>query len=231
MLKHSVAHVLIAAIAFLATQAANALVITTYSDRASWEAAVGDFIVENFDSTPDNLSGNTLTLDFGGFSVTLDHGHSNSGIVSGRLLADLHASNSDPPFPRFVAFDFFQPITAFAMDLFGVGSDGCGVCSGTSGGVTVATFAGSDVSVGFNLLAGTSFFGLVSQGVTFDSLLLTKLLLPQDNRDHFQIDDVAYRVDEPSTLALFGVALGVLGFAAGGAAGASKRRTPPKRGP
>lgn len=199
------------AAALLATQTANALVITTYADRTSWELASARFTVETFDSTPDTFVSNTdLTLDFADFSVTFDtSSHGTRGASAGRLLGDIHGTPAAEPRPAFVAFDFFRPIDAFAMDLFEVGND----CQsfGCNGGVTVATFAGPNVSISFNLLAGTSFFGFVSQDVAFDSLVLTKLSVPQtDNRDHFVIDNVAYSVAEPNPLILVSLAFLIL---------------------
>jgi hypothetical protein len=199
------------AAALLATQSANAIVITAYSDRASWEAAAGDFTVENFDSTPDTLFSNNfgLTIALPDFTVTVDptdHGFLSRGIIGGGLNSDVHASNAPSPIPRFMRLGFLQSIDAFAMDLAGVGND-C-MPFGCTGGVMVVTFAGPDASIGFHLSAGTSFFGLVSQGLVFDSLTFTKLPIPgTDNRDSFRIDNVAYRVDEPRGLVLLGLSI------------------------
>src|SRR5688572_32404229 len=187
MLTRFVGYSMIAA-ALLPVQSASALVITTYSDRTSWEAAAGGFAVETFDSTPDTYFSNTdLTIGLTDFSIAVDptdHGFLSRGIVGGLLIGDIHGSPAASLIPRFMAFNFFQSFDAFAMDLFGVGNDCVGF--GCNGGVTVATLAGPDLSISFNLSAGTPFFGFVADGTRFDSLVLTKLsVLGTDNRDGF----------------------------------------------
>jgi hypothetical protein len=101
-----------------------------YTDRASWEAAVGQTVMEDFNGvTPETcVAGRN---DFGalGFMVTGDPIHNFSGLPKGQitesgLIDGSHEFRARLGFAWDTAFVFDEPITAFAADWWGTSGTG-----------------------------------------------------------------------------------------------------------
>lgn len=196
MIKHIIASALLALPAL-----SSAAVITTYTDRSSWEAAVGAFTTEDFESvTPVTAStaGDTFTL--ADFDIVIDENHgsiaiasSGTGPVIGGLqsfFGDVHSPGSSVPL--FQTLNFVDPIVAFAADF----------AQGDASGITISLL-GSTFPIAFS---GTTFFGITSD-VAFSTLDITG---GNTGSGFFVMDNVSISgasVPEPAGVLLLGIGL------------------------
>jgi hypothetical protein len=197
--------------------------LTTYSDRPSWEAGVGTFDLEDFETTPiQDLDcpqpygpGESCPVETRLDAPKLDivlgaQGHGGGGIYepgeidgSREFEGDLHGPGSlVTPGPLFNRIEFEQPIAAFAIDLWGV-YDSAPVAE-----PMIVSILGES----FRLAAGTTFFG-VSSDLSFSEVTLTAD--PEQGANfYYRMDNVAFApVPEADSFALLGLALGALGLA------------------
>jgi hypothetical protein len=192
---------------------------TTYSDRSNWEASVATFDLEDFESTPvQNLDcpqpygpGESCPVETRLDAPKLDivlgaHGHGRGGIYepgeidgSREFEGDLHGPGSlVTPGPLFNRIEFEQPISALAIDLWGVFD------------IDIpAPMIVSILGESFPLAAGTLFFG-VSSDASFSEVTLTAD--PERGTNYsYRMDNVAFvPTPEPGSFALVGLGLGAL---------------------
>lgn len=194
--------------ALLYAAPASAISFTTFTDRSAWEAAVGVFMTEDFESASPveaDTGGDTFVLD--DFEIVIDENHGDieigSSFASGSAISgaqsfhgDVHGPNDDPPL--FQIFNFNSPIVAFGGDF----------ANGDSDGVTIHV-DGQTFALSFD---DPVFFGLVGDG-SFSSFEIRG----GDTGDGYYIlDDLSYAssaVPAPAPLGLLGVAFLALGAA------------------
>ena len=186
---------------------ASAVSLTAYTDRSAWEAAVGSFILEDFESFTSATPYITSPVDVGDFTVSVSGENfgsiwhnigpvSNGNDVNGS--AQLNAATGSTGGTT-LAFDF--SIFAFGADWGGVSDNR--VTSLIVGGEALAI---PSLSPGF--------FGFVADAA-FSSLLLQ---LTSGSADGFGLDDAVYStgvnaVPIPAAAFLFAPALlGFMGF-------------------
>lgn len=198
--------VVVASLVFSTSFFANAGLITTFSERASFEALAESVETENFNSFTSEDTFHTDALDVGDFTLSMTGTPSTArnyidmppllysefnvdGTTVANILTSLSAS-------LFITFD--SPIYSFAAD-FGGFQDG---------------IIRTDIVVDGNVLTpniNSTFFGLIS-----DTAFSVIEFRGREN-DGFGMDNVNYshskvsEVPEPSTLAVF--ALGIMGLA------------------
>lgn len=198
---------------------ANAIVFNTFSDRASWEAAVGgSFSEEDFNSFTVDTSFDGVNVDVGDF--TLNGTSQFSGFqqidfppitASGVLNIDgttqmVAATGSSSNF----SFTFDSPITAFGASFNELNSSNTQLSADSDIVPNLPTVAGGT--------PGGGFFGFVADGnfttVTFDSVT--------GSGDGFGMDNVVYDSSTASVPFEFSPALGLL--AVGSVWGVSRLR-------
>jgi hypothetical protein len=167
--------------------------ITTYTSRASFNAAVGSTTTQNFNSYLSDTSFRTAVVDVGDFSLS-----ATGSPTTGYDLIDVNpdvgtdvdgttnvrAATSNSPLTT-VVFTFNSPITAFGADFRDLNNDAIR---------TQLLAAGDNVvpPIGGNI--GLSFFGFTSS-VPFSTVVFAPVTL-----DVYGIDNVSYaNVPEPST--------------------------------
>ncbi len=180
--------------------------IITYTDRTTWEVAVGSFATENFDSESlfnFGLGANIVgpfdfniagTQAFGGVRVGTDFDN-----VDGTTFVK---GGDNPDVSMTMAFS--SPVTAFFADFANVnGSDGLNIVVDSTP-FNLPTFFSGGQDGSFGVVSSTPF-----SFIEFDS-----------GDEAFGIDNISTpaAVPEPSALALFGIGACIAGF------GAARRR-------
>lgn len=218
--KHVVFAALAFAVAALATDTAGAAIMV-FTSRADWEAAVGTFQTEDFESTPlGTLPGGTTTnlglVDFsypGAPSGSPAPRIRDSGTVNG--TRELVGHIFDPgagggttnPGPHTITFA--SPIWAFGADFE----------STLSGDNVTVTFAGMTIKFSDFLIApGNGFLGVVAD-TTFSTIVFGTEDASGYTAELFSIDDLSFSVaetavPEPGMLGLVALGLAGLGVAA-----------------
>ena len=152
---------------FGSTWRANALTFTTYTDRASWEAATGSFSSEDFNSstqrvfsTPINESGFNgfdLSGSFDDDTVQIAAGTASTNI-NGTQFLRWNGSNVGPT----INFDFNTPVNSFAFDWNDTDpTDSYRLDISDGSSFEAPPFSDSGT--------GTGFFGIVASDGTFTS--------------------------------------------------------------
>lgn len=177
-------------------------VLTVYNSRAAWEAAVGSFVEEDFNSFTSGVSYEFAPIDVGDFSVsvsgtTFGFGFHNIGPdVVGNDVNGSPQVNAATGAEGGTSLSFDFPIRAFGANWQGI-SD---VTRITSFDIDGALLAIPNINGGF--------FGFTSDTAFSDVFLF----LSDGPADGFGIDNVVYSADsapvpEPTTLALLGAGL------------------------
>lgn len=204
------------AVVFVASsQASEAAMITTFDDRAAFDAATGGgLLLETFNSFTTDRTFHNTPVDVGDFTISMNNGVArqdvnridtppfNSSInFDGTPYAGVGGSN----YSLFLTFD--APITAFGADLgfLGVGENSA---PRTTLNVLGDSFLPPQIGVGFR------FFGLVSDTA------FNVVEFRTSANDGWSFDNVAYGTGEqstpvptPSSIAVFIIALlGLAGF-------------------
>ncbi len=177
--------------------------VTVYFDRAAWEAAVGDFMVEDFNTQTPGVIADGSTLDTGMLQITRD-GSPNGGdglleIEAGGNFGNLDGttflsgeSGASPHENVLVEFGG-QSIYAFGADWVGT------------------ELILLDSITGFN----SGFVGFVLDSGTVDSISIVGNPDAVTFQELWSADNFSYAVPAPSALALLGM---------GGLAASRRRR-------
>jgi hypothetical protein len=175
--------------------------ITTYTNRALWQAAAGATTGENFNSYLVDTPFHAVPLDVGAFTISMTPGAISGSWnfidvpppafsdfnVDGTNIANIGIEDQDAAF-----FTFDQPITSFGAD-FAAWNDGVPRSNMIIGAdvISPATTPGNQVRF-FGVTSTTPFTTVEFRG------------LPDS--DGFSIDNLEFtRVPEPSTVAMLGV--------------------------
>jgi hypothetical protein len=161
------------ALAIIAATGAQAITVTTFDDRATFESALVFFVSETFDGGPPFP---LVTVTGGSVSFAND-------LLEDRINDDAAVSTT---------FDFAIDIAAFGgdFDLAGPGGVGSGISFAVSDGVTTEAVAS---------LPGTAqgFFGFIVDGPeTFSQVLLSELD-PAAGIETYSLDDLTYGSGTP----------------------------------
>ena len=169
-----------ASILLLVSGQANAATITTYDNRAAFDAAVGPTTLEDFNSQALGTSFLDVALDLGDFSVEretsggADEGRMQVGFpcqFDGTICGEVTTRSSQD-----LVFTFLDPIFAFGLDVYAlndenvlrtlVEADGTNVPVTVEGDPT-ARFFGFSSDTAFTEVR---FVGVVGDGWAFDNL-------------------------------------------------------------
>lgn len=178
-----------------------------YTDRASWEAAVGQFTTETFDTPIDGAP----AITFGnGISSIGVNGSVTNQVQAGSYWGRVDTSGDFPNRFREIRWVFPTPVFAFAADWIG---------AATGSGLTVsANFDGlgiQTISLRNSLGApGTGFLGFVGTANFSELVFREEQPIFDDFGDEFfQVDNLSIAaVPEPTTIA--GLALAGAGMVA-----------------
>jgi len=180
---------------------------TLYTSRAAWEAAVGSWSTETFDS-PIQDSAN-ITFANGIVSVGTG-GSAGNSVVSGAYSADIDSSGEFEFLFDSISWKFPTPVIGFGLDL-DEAANGTGlVISGNFDGTGLIPISILDILGS----PGSGFFGLVGTA-PFKELHLTEefSVLNGIGAENFAADNLSVAVvPEPNTVAL--LLCGVAGLAA-----------------
>jgi hypothetical protein len=201
------------ALAILLTAAA-AHATQIYTDRASFEAAIGLFAIEDFESTPlvgTTSSGAAISRSFADFSL-----RSNPKAIKILDEVVIGAGNTTPGGDQYLSLD--TDVTqgsvatfSFDFDIQAVGFDYSGLSE--PGASPEITIAGETYSIdrnvwpptNFNRVRDALFWGIISD-VPFSTLVLDS-----DTDSGYGIDQVTYATTpEPGTVTLLALGLAVL---------------------
>jgi hypothetical protein len=159
----------------------------TYANRAAWAAAAGSYVTETFESIPiETLPASGGDIVTPNFTIHVDENAGNlgifgNGVVNGtrEFAGDVHGPDAGPP--NFNTFEFYLPITSFALDLKEL----------DEGGLTQVLIAGSQ----FSIPNGSSFFGMIST-VPFTTVELRNTASLEEL---FEADNISFtRAPEPA---------------------------------
>jgi hypothetical protein len=191
------------AIMLLLAAARPAQAFRLYTDRASWEAAVGQFTTEIFNTPIANSS--VITFSNGVNSTGINGSISNQ-VQAGTYWGRVDTSNSfdSPDGFQEIRWTFTAPIAAFAANWIGTATASGLTVSGNFDGLGTQT-----ISLRNHLgTPGTGFLGIV--GTANFSELVFQEEFPEFNGfgdEFFQIDDFSIAstaaVPEPTTIAGF----------------------------
>ncbi|MEM8642403.1 MAG: PEP-CTERM sorting domain-containing protein [Cyanobacteria bacterium P01_G01_bin.54] len=194
-------------------QSADAFIITTYTDRSLWEAAVsGNVIIEDFNSI---TSDTDLSVDVGDFSISAvgPWAHQNgieaydpspSSFQQDRNIDGTTYYQGDTDQGTTYTFSFDFGISAFAFDHTSLGSEGAGE-------FLTLDLEGVNYSIPSTQTGETGFFGIVNS----DTELFTSVTFLGDDGAH-GLDNISYtassptEVPEPGSLSILG--LGIVGL-------------------
>ncbi len=182
--------------------------ITVFTDRASWEAALGGAmpVVEDFNSVATGPIADGATLDTGLLQIKRD-GSANGGdgdlaITAGGGFGDIDGTNyldgetGAAPHER-VDFGFNgQSVFAFGADFVSPFS-GDGIGLEVNGELFLI-----DTISGFDL----GFFGVVSSGATFSVASIVGNPADDTFQELWQADNVSYAIPTPGAAGLLAVA-------------------------
>ncbi len=173
------------------TQLAAAFAVNIYTDRASWEGAVGgSFLEETFSDALLNPEIGVVS-SVGVVDTTIIGVDGNLGVWSDQVAAPSQTTT----------FDFIPDITAFGGNWNLAGPTGPGT------GIAVTLLDGSIVSLGqISRFLDFDFWGFVTD-VAFTSVLLTEGT-QASGVETFYLDNMVYApVPEPGTFLLLGCGL------------------------
>lgn len=169
---------------------ANALNITTYTDKNAWIAAVGAYMTESFEDAIFNTG------------VTVDSG--TQGHVNPALEKWQDTLNSDSAKGSFTVWNFDPKMKAFGGTWTLGGPGG----SGNYIEITLEEFSISPVAY-ISSQYNNEFWGFVSD-VAFSKVKLTGG--SADHQQSYDLDDMVYAAPLPGAVYLFGAGLLILGI-------------------
>jgi hypothetical protein len=179
-----------------------------YATRAAWEAEVGSFVTEDFESVPAQAvpqAGGTIATPW--FDIVIPGNHGGIGTSGHAFSGDVHscdfpASSCDGPGvpggqPEHNSFVFQMPVTAFALDAT-YDSD-----IGEPGDPDIVTL---------QLFIAGQFFDLPAQGFLGirSDVPFTLVAVRGDTAIFYEFDNISFSpVPEPSTAAMLAAGLAV----------------------
>jgi hypothetical protein len=179
-----------ALIALAVPLTANAT-ITTYTDRATWMAALGGApsTTETFDTARTFVIGDNLYngIDFRITGTTVGGNSISGGILNGDEFTN-------------TSIDYLFPTPIFAL---GADFNGARTASGLNWTIN------GIVTPVFNASPGTGFFGIISS----DPFTLVDVTSGPPPNEIYSLDNFTYAVPEPSTILLAAFGAGLLAIA------------------
>jgi hypothetical protein len=182
--------------------------LTIYTDRASWEAALGGAtaVVEDFNSLSTGVISDGATLDTGLIQITRD-GSPNGGdgalaISPGSLFGNFDGTNHLDGETGVAPHE--NVIIGFGgQNIFAFGADWVSPFSGDGIVLRVGeSIISLDSITGFN----SGFLGFVSDSETFGSVTIAGNPGVITFQELWQADNISYAVPAPGALALLGMA-------------------------